>query len=229
MNQRVKPALAVALVGVLGWLLYSQLSGISLLSGSDIPELPGDLETGNLVGLEEVTSVSPVAVLGGTPTYDLGGRNLFQYGTIRPPPPSPEELERMRKAEEERLKAMEEAAKQRQAEEEARMQQQQLQAERAMAEATAQRAKAPPVETMPQPPPKPPAPAMDLKLVGYLGPQSARIAVFYTSGGKEMVLGKKGEVIKGKFTVLDIGVQSVEMGYVDPEHAGSKKTIQLGK
>ncbi len=229
MSQRAKPALAVALVGVLGWMLYSQLSGISLLSGSDIPELPGELETGNLVGLGEVTSLSPAAVLGGTPTYDLGGRNLFQYGTIKPPPPSPEELERMRKAEEERLQAMEAAAKQRQEADEAMRQEQQLQAEKAMAEASAQRAKAPPAETRPQTPPKPPPPAMDLKLVGYLGPQNSRIAVFYTSGGKEIVLGKKGEVIEGKFTVLDIGVESVEMGYVDPVHAGSKKTIQLGK
>lgn len=232
MSQRTKPALAVALVGVLGWMLYSQLSGVSLLSGSDIPELPADLETGNLVGLDEVTSVSPEAVLGGSPTYDLGGRNLFQYGAFKPPPPpppSPEELERRRKAEEERLKAMEEAAKLRQAEEEARRQEQQLLAEKAMAEAAQQRAKAPPVEAKPQPPPKPPPPAMDLKLVGYLGPQGSRIAVFYTAGGKEIVLGKKGEVIEGKFTVLDIGAESVEMGYVDPVHAGSKKTIQLGK
>ncbi len=229
MNQRAKTALAVVLVGVLGWLTYSQLSGVSLLAGSDIPDLPGELETGNLEGLEEVTSLAPVAVLGGAPSYDLGGRNLFQYGAIRPPPPSPEELERIRLAEEQRLKALEEAARQRQAAEEAARLEREAAAQKALEEMNARAKAAPPVEAAPKVPPKPPPPAIDLKLVGYLGPLDSRIAVFYASGGKEIVLGKKGEILEGKFKVLEIGVESVEMGYVDPAHADAKKTIHLGK
>lgn len=229
MNQRVKPALAVVLVGMLAWMLYTQLSGVSLLPGSEVPDLPGEPDVKQLGDLEDIASVAPKAVLGGAPTYDLGGRNLFQYGTIKPPPPSPEELERMRKAEEARLKALEDQARERQAAEAAARAAREAAAQQAREVAEQQRAKAPPPVAEPKAPPKPPPPPIDLKLVGYLGPPEAKIAVFYAPKSKEIVLGKKGEVIEGKFTVLDIGVESVDMGYADPAHAGSKKTIQMGK
>jgi hypothetical protein len=225
MSANVKNVLAVGLVGALAYLLYAQFSGVSLMPGAGLPEVPGAPGYGGLSELETVASVSPVPLLGGTPRYDLGGRNLFQYGQIKPPPPSKEELERMRKAEEERLRALEEEAKRRrEAQEEA------LRKAREAQEALADLNKAR-QDTEPPPPPKPvkaPPPPIDLKLIGYLGPLDSRIAVFYKTKEKEVVLGRKGEIIEGRFRVLGIGTESVEMGYVDPEHAGSSKVIQLG-
>ena len=96
MGSRSKGVLAVALVGALAWLLYSELSGVSLISGTSLPSVPEPPAFGRLTELEAVASVSAAPLLGGTPQYDLGGRNLFQYGQMKPPPPSPEELERIR-------------------------------------------------------------------------------------------------------------------------------------
>lgn len=228
MSPQVKNVAAVALVGVLAYLLYSQMSGVSLLSGSSVPEVPAAPGAGRLAELEEVSSVTPSPLLGGTPSYDLGGRNLFQYGQAKPPPPSAEELERRRREEEARLKAMEEAARLRREQEEARRKAQE-EARKALEELHRQqqqktKAKS---DAIPVAPTKAPPPPIDLKLIGYVGPMDSRIAVFY-SKDKEIVLGRKGEVIEGRFRVLDIGTESVEMGYVDPEHAGSSKVIQLG-
>ncbi|HXI02509.1 MAG TPA: hypothetical protein VNI57_04975 [Candidatus Saccharimonadales bacterium] len=225
MADKVKPALAVVLVGALAWLLYTQFSGVSLLPGATLPALPAEPDPGPLKDLKDLSSFSAVPLLGGTPSYSLGGRNLFQYGQVKPPPPSPEELEARRKAEEARLKALEEAARQRQAA---------LDAAKKAAEDARKNRQQNPIEEKSAPPapqatPKPPPPPMNFKLVGYLGPQTSRIAVFYTDKDKEILLGRKGEVIEGKFRVVDIGAESVEMGYVDPEHAGTTKTIQLGK
>ena len=226
MNPRLKNVAAVGLVGVLAWLLYAQMAGVSLLSGADVPLLPDAPGFGRLAELEGVASVTPRPLLGGTPRYDLGGRNLFQYGRAKPPPPSPEELERRRKAEEERLKALEEAARRRREDEEARRKRQ-AEARKALEDMNRQtkKAKSAPVPTDRK---KPPPPPINLKLIGYLGPLDARIAVFYKGKDKEIVLGRRGEVIEGRFRVLEIRTESVEMGYVDPEHAGASKVIQLG-
>lgn len=227
MADKVKPALAVVLVGALAWLLYTQFSGVSFLPGATLPALPAEPDPGPLKDLKDLSSFSAVPLLGGTPSYSLGGRNLFQYGKPKVKEPTPEEIEARRKAEEARLKALEEAARKRQAEidaknkaaEEARKNRQQNPIEKPDKTAPA----------APRPAPKAPPPPMNFKLVGYLGPQTSRIAVFYTDKDKEILLGRKGEVIEGKFRVVDIGAESVEMGYVDPEHAGTTKTIQLGK
>jgi hypothetical protein len=229
MLEQVKPALAVVLVAVLAWVLYAQVSGGALISGGDGLEIPAELEIGDLEDLREVASVSPVPLLGGSPTYSLGGRNLFQYGRAKPPPPSPEELERRRRAEEERLKRMEEEARRRKEDEE-RRRRQQAEAQKALDALNRKNrpAKAKAKAPVPQEPKREPPPPISLKLVGYLGPAESRIAVFIKDKGKEVVLGKKGEVIEGKFRLLELGAESVEMGYVDPQHADSSKIIQLG-
>lgn len=225
MSERVKNILAVALVAVLGWMLYAQLSGISLIPGAGLPEVPEAPDLGPLEELGVIASVSPVPLLGGTPQYDLGGRNLFQYGQAKPPPPSAEELERRRLAEEARLKALEEAARRRREEMEAAQKARDQKNKEALEALQQEKDRPPP------PPPrkvKAPPPPIDLQLIGYLGPMNSRIAVFYKAKGKEIVLGKKGEVIEGRFRVISIGAESVEMGYVDPEHSDARKTIQLG-
>lgn len=226
MNERVKNILAVGLVGTLGWMLYAQLSGISLLPGAGLPEVPELPLLGPLNELEIVASVSPVPLLGGTPQYDLGGRNLFQYGQVKPPPPSPEELERRRKAEEERLRRLEEEARRRRLEEQERRRREQ-ESQEALKDLEEEKEK-PRTPPPPRTTAKAPPPPIKLQLIGYLGPMKSRIAVFYKADGKEIVLGRKGEVIEGRFKVISIGTESVEMGYVDPEHADARKTIQLG-
>jgi DNA repair exonuclease SbcCD ATPase subunit len=133
----------------------------------------------------------------------------------------------MRKAEEARLKAMEEEARKR-AEEQKRLQEEneaRAREARELAEkqnaaelqAQAQRAAAPP--------PKPPPPPINYKLVGWLGPQQQRIAVFLN--GKDIVLARKGEVLEGKFKLLSMAAESVEMGYVDPTYAEARKRLEM--
>ena len=224
MREQFKAAAAVILVAGLLYVVYTQMSGRVLIPGTEVVAAPPEPDYAKLAELKDVTSVNVTGVLGGAPKYDLGGRNLFQYGPPKPPPPTPAELEAMRKAEEARLKVMEEEARQR-AEEQKRMQEAaERQAREAQALAEKQRKDQPPPQ--PAPPPKAPPPPINYKLVGYLGPQGRRIAVFLS--GKDIVLARKGEVLDGKFKVLEMGPESVQMGYVDPVHADIKKRIDLG-
>lgn len=224
MTDRAKMALAVVMVAALAYVVYSQVSGGSLLPGSNLQQPPAELDTERLDELREVASVQQVAVLGGMTTYDLGGRNLFQYGPPKPPPPTPEELEARRRAEEERLRAMEEEARRRAEQQKRLKEEQERRAREAMETLEAQREAQ--KDQAPAAPRKVPPPPINLKLVGYVGPHRSRIAVFLR--GNEIVLGKRGEVIEGKFKVLSMGPESVMMGYVDPAHQNATKRIDLG-
>ena len=110
------------------------------------------------------------------------GRNLFVFYQPPPPPPpkpkgpSPEELARIRAAED----------AQRRAEEAAR-----LAAE----------------------PPKPTPPTIDFSYLGSFGPDKRRVAVF--SNGESLFNAVVGEVVEGKFRLVSIGYESVELAYVD--------------
>jgi hypothetical protein len=110
------------------------------------------------------------------------GRNVFVFYQPPPPPPpvikgpSPEELARMRQAQE----------AQRRAEEAAR-----LAAD----------------------PPKPTPPAINLTYLGSFGPDTRRVAVF--SDGVNITNALVGEVLDGKFRLVSIGYESVELAYVD--------------
>jgi hypothetical protein len=84
-------------------------------------------------------------------------------------------------------------------------------------------------------PPKPPPPAapqaktapnVTFKFMGVLGPQNKRVGVFLD--GEKMLLARKGEVIDGKFRILDIGVEWAQVGYVDPDLKGQSKRIYFG-
>lgn len=232
MRDQIKTLAAVVLVALLAYVGWARLSGASLLPGA--PALsagsltpPPEPETKPLNDLNAVVTVKAAGILGGAAAYDMGGRNLFQYGVIKPPPPSPAELERMRKAEEARLKAMEEEARKRAEEQALRAKAEQEARDKEAAEAAARLAQQPPPPPGPPPPPPPPqAPPIGLKLVGYLGPPNRRIAVFLS--GNDIVLGRQGEVVDGKFRVLAIGPDSVEMGYSDPLFKGQKKRLDLG-
>jgi type IV secretory pathway VirB10-like protein len=227
MKEQLKAATAVLLVVGLAYVVYAQMSGKSIVPGFSLHAPPPEPDTSKLEELKDVASVQAAQVFGGAPDYDMGGRNLFQYGPPKPPPPTPAQIEAMRKAEEARLKAMEEEARrraeeaaQRAAEENARRAREAQEA--AERQKLAQQAQPPQPA---QPPPKPPPP-VNLKFVGYLGPPASRIAVFLS--GKDVVLGKKGDVLEGKFKVVSMAAESVEMGYVDPAHAGVTKKIEMG-
>lgn len=227
MKDQIKTALALVLVGALGYVVYVQVSGQPLLPVGIPTEPPPEPDTSKLAALKEVANVKAGGMLAGAPEYHLGGRNLFQYGVFKPPPPSPAELENIRRMEEARLKAMEEEARAR-AEEQAKNAQDDAarrarETQEAMARAQEQQ-KAQPAAA--PPPVASPPPAINYKLAGFLGPQNGRIAVFLS--GNEIVLGKQGEVIDGKFRVLSIGPESVEMGYTDPAHKDARKKIDLG-
>jgi len=224
-KEQAKAAAAFVLVGVLVYAIYTQLSGLSLVPAFDVGPPPREPDISKLVDLSEVSSVETVPVLGGKSRYDLGGRNLFQYGKPKPPPPTPEELEARRRAEEARLKAMEEEAR-RVAEEQKKLNEDQERKAREAMDALTKLRQQEQTKRENQPPPPKAPPAINLKLVGWLGRPASRIAVFLR--GDEIVLAGQGEVIEGKFKVLSLGPESVTMGYTDPAHRDATKLIAMG-
>lgn len=225
MKDQVKTVLAFALLGVLAYAIYTQMSGLALVPAFDVEPAPNEPDISKLEDLSEVASVETVPLLGGNSTYDLGGRNLFQYGKPKPPPPTAAEIEARRLAEEARLKAMEEEAKRR-ADEQRKLQEEQERRAREQMEALAKMREREKTTQENRPPPPKPPPPINLKLVGWLGKPNSRIAVFLR--GEEIVLAGQGEVIEGKFRVLSLGPESVTMGYTDPDHADATKVLAMG-
>ena len=82
----------------------------------------------------------------------------------------------------------------------------------------------------PEPEPREPAgpipPKLDLAFMGSFGPEGRRIAVF--EGEKDQVINALvGDLVNGKFRVVAIGLESVDMGFegfpdVPPERLGIK-------
>jgi hypothetical protein len=82
-----------------------------------------------------------------------------------------------------------------------------------------------PVDAAPSgPPPPPPPPPIPYKFIGMVeGPQSKRIAVL--SDGRNVPLhGREGDIIEGRYRILRIGAESIEMEYVDGR---GRQTIRL--
>lgn len=65
---------------------------------------------------------------------------------------------------------------------------------------------------IPPPPPKRRPPAFDWKLLGTFGPKNAQIASF--SKGDEIINVRVGNTIDERFILKQIGLESVEIGYV---------------
>lgn len=74
------------------------------------------------------------------------------------------------------------------------------------------------------PPPPPPLPPITFKFIGVVeAPQrSARIAVL--SDGRNVFHGREGDIIEGRYRILRIGVESIEMAYLDGR---GRQTIRL--
>ena len=77
---------------------------------------------------------------------------------------------------------------------------------------------APPI---PQGPPPPPPIAM--KYIGVLETAQGRVAIFRDSGG-DIMNGKEGDIIDGRYRLLKIGVESADLAYVDGR---GRQTIRL--
>jgi hypothetical protein len=80
---------------------------------------------------------------------------------------------------------------------------------------------------VPQAPPvpqgPPPPPPIALKYIGVLETAQGRVAVFRDTGG-EIVNGKEGDIIDGRYRLLKIGVESADVAYVDGR---GRQTIRL--
>jgi hypothetical protein len=61
------------------------------------------------------------------------------------------------------------------------------------------------------PAPMPTSPLFEFPFVGYVGPPGDEIAIF--RDGKEFLYARRGEIIKERFEVVDIGYESVEIKF----------------
>ena len=73
------------------------------------------------------------------------------------------------------------------------------------------------------PPPPPPLAPITLKFIGVMGPESAKIAIL-SDGRNPPFLGKEGAIIEGRYRILKIGVESVEIAYADGR---GRQTLRL--
>ncbi len=79
-------------------------------------------------------------------------------------------------------------------------------------QAMVSRPASPVVTGPPVPPPPPPIP---LKFIGIVegAPRPGKLAVL--SDGRDVYYGKEGDLIEGRYRIVRIGVESIEMTYVD--------------
>jgi hypothetical protein len=137
--------------------------------------------------------------------YDGSGRDLFQYSQR---PPSAEEIRRLKEEAERRRKEAEEAAKRAAIDAAERQKQQEVAAREAV---------------LHPPPPQPPA--INLRYLGVIGPKDDKIVVFEDAG--QLLLARRGEVVKDQFRIVDVKWQSVIMGFVRPEFKGQTRELTM--
>jgi hypothetical protein len=82
---------------------------------------------------------------------------------------------------------------------------------------------APVVIAPPVPQGPPPPPPITLKYIGVLETAQGRVAAFRDTGG-DIVYGKEGDIIDGRYRLLKIGVESADLAYVDGR---GRQTIRL--
>jgi hypothetical protein len=98
---------------------------------------------------------------------------------------------------------------------------QQEAAERKAQDEQAAREAAERAAAQPPPPPVPIRPSFPYPFMGYIGPPRDEFAVFKDTKGYFYV--RRGEIIMNQFVVLDIGYESVELGYV-----GTSESVRIG-
>ncbi len=65
------------------------------------------------------------------------------------------------------------------------------------------------------PPPPPPPPPITLKFIGIVQAPSQKMAVLSDATTHDVFYGHEGDIVDGRFRILRIGVESIEMAYVD--------------
>lgn len=151
-------------------------------------------------------------------SYDGGGRNLFDYGVIKPPPPSQEELDRLaaeRAAREEAERLKREEAERLRAEAQRRLEEQ--------ARLAARNATPPP----PAAPAKPVPPNVNVKFIGVIGDPEDKIAIFLDKD--DFILAKEGDTVKDDFVVQQISYDTLRMGFTDPRFEGESRILPMGE
>jgi hypothetical protein len=78
---------------------------------------------------------------------------------------------------------------------------------------------APPVPTGPPPPP-----AIPLKFIGVIGPINGRLVASFSDARGNSFTGKEGDVLEGRFRLLRIGPDSVDVAYLD---GTGRQTIRM--
>ena len=75
------------------------------------------------------------------------------------------------------------------------------------------------------PPPPPSAPPIALRFIGVIeSPEKAQKIAVLTDGRGAPFYGKEGEVVEGRYRILKIGVESIEIAYADGR---GRQTIRL--
>ncbi len=74
------------------------------------------------------------------------------------------------------------------------------------------------------PPGPPPPPPITLKFIGIVQAPDQKLAVLTDTGTRDVFYGREGDIIDGRYRILRIGVESVEMAYVDGR---GRQTIRL--
>jgi hypothetical protein len=93
----------------------------------------------------------------------------------------------------------------------------------AAAERQPEAAPAPPVIAAPMPAGPPPLPPIPFKFIGIVE-RMGTLKVAVLTDGRSVVHGKEGDIIEGQYRILRIGVESIEMAYVDGR---GRQTIRL--
>lgn len=87
---------------------------------------------------------------------------------------------------------------------------------------------APPLPVAPPapagPPPPPPLPPITLKFVGFVVQNGQKVAMLNDGQGHPMG-GREGDVIEGRYRIIRIGVESIELSYLDGR---GRQTIRMG-
>jgi hypothetical protein len=65
------------------------------------------------------------------------------------------------------------------------------------------------------PPPPPPPPPIPLKFIGIVQAPSQKLAVLSDATTHDVFYGREGDIVDGRFRILRIGVESIEMAYAD--------------
>ena len=88
------------------------------------------------------------------------------------------------------------------------------------------RVERPPTSVVPTgPPPPSPLPPIALKFIGIVeAPEQSPKKIAVLSDGRNVFHGREGDIIEGRFRILRIGAESIEMAYLDGR---GRQTIRL--